>query len=250
MLREFLKKLHFTEGEVKVYEYLLSKTEDNAKNISLNSELSLSKTYEILERLELKHLLSKIIKNNKKYYRTFGIDSLQNLLDTQKNTILESEQHLKELSKTHQIKKEESNSTQIRLFSGYQGIKIFYKELEQDLNSNEYLGFMIDSEITKNKTILRLLDNFHKLRSEDGKVSKILIEETSNYNTKRINSTMYSYYEFRSTIQPFPKNLSIIGDKVIHYNINVDEEKFEIIETTSPSLAHMYRELFLKLWTK
>jgi hypothetical protein len=61
---------------------------------------------------------------------------------------------------------------------------------------------------------------------------------------------MYSYYEFKATQKPFPKNLSIIGDKVIHYNINSEENKFEIIETHSKSLASMYEKLFLDLWNE
>ncbi len=250
MLKELLQRLNFSEGEIKIYKYLIDSQQQSVKEIALNSKLSLSKTYEILEKLELKQLVSKITKNNKKLYQTLPIESLQNLIDKNKKQI-EEEQNLlsKLISKKKELKPKVEN-TNVRIFSGYNGIKTFYLELENKNSNDNYFGFQLDEEILKNKTILRLIDNFHKLRSQNNKVSKIIIEENTNYNTIRLKENNYANYEFKSTKTPFPKNLSIIGNKVIHYNIIPNENKFEIIEIESKSLSKIYFDLFMEIWNE
>ena len=250
MIEKLLEELNFTQGESKVYVFLITVKEINAKQISMQTGLSLSKTYEILERLILKGLVTQLSRNNVKYYCSLPLEALNSILENEQENILKKQKELKKLISKNKKNNTVSKSTQIRIFSGYNGIKTFYKELENIYKNEEYYGFMIDSEIVKNKIILRLIDNFHKLRSQDSKKSKILIEENTNYNTIKLKKNPYPYYEFRATKSLFPKNLSIIGDKVIHFNINVKEDKYEVIETTSNTLASTYRELFLKLWNE
>lgn len=248
MLKELLKKLNFSEGEVKIYSYLNHSGEQAVKEIALNSELSLSKTYEILEKLELKQIVSKITKNNKKFYQILPLESLQNIIDKNKKELKKKEELLQKIITQKKKNIVKQNNTNIRIFSGYNGIKSFYLELENNNTQDEYLGFQIDDIILKNKNILRLIDNFHKKRSQTNKISKVIIEDNKNYNTIRLKENPYAHYEFKATKKTFPKNLSIIGNKIIHYNINPDEEKYEIIEIESKSLSETYKNLFTSIW--
>ena len=246
MIKEILKRLEFSQGEITIYLYLLEHKEQTPKEISLRTSISLSKTYEILEKLTIKGVITQLFKENKKYFETLPLELVESLLEEQENQIQKDKQVISKIIQEKKEKKGEKESSKVKIYTNYNGIKAFYKNIEKNNQEQEYLGFMLDEEILENKTILRLIDNFHKKRALNNKTSKIIIEKSSNYNSKRLNSNPYEKYQFKATHLPFPKNTSIIGNKVIFYNSSGNN--YEIIEIESSSMSTYYKELFNNIW--
>ena len=63
-IKEALKSIGLTEGEIKIYLALLELGSSSIGQIIKRSGISGSKTYEVLDRLSQKGLISAILKNN------------------------------------------------------------------------------------------------------------------------------------------------------------------------------------------
>ena len=66
---EVLRELGLTEGEIKVYLALIGLGEVTSGPIVKEARVSLSKVYQILDRLSKKGLVAHILKNNTKYFK-------------------------------------------------------------------------------------------------------------------------------------------------------------------------------------
>lgn len=91
---EPLRKIGLTEGEIKVYLALTNLGETTTGPIINESGVSVSKAYNILERLTKKGLVSHVVKQNTKYFKAASPDRLlyyfsekQQELERQKNDL-------------------------------------------------------------------------------------------------------------------------------------------------------------------
>ncbi len=94
---EPLRELGLTDGEIRVYLALIGLGEVTSGPIVQEAGVSLSKVYQILDRLAKKGLVSHIIKNNTKYFKAADPNRLLVYLQEKEETLRQQEKTLKRI---------------------------------------------------------------------------------------------------------------------------------------------------------
>jgi sugar-specific transcriptional regulator TrmB len=128
-----LEKIGLTEKDVQIYIELLKKQELTATEIAKNTGLNRSHVYDKLDRLIEKGIVSYIIKNNKKYFKSTKPERLKEyILDIQKE-IFEIIPQLNKLKK-------QKNKTNVEIFQGKEGMKSVFKDILKEKHDYFVLG--------------------------------------------------------------------------------------------------------------
>lgn len=139
---ELLEKIGMTEGEVKVYLSLLELGNSSTGKIIDKSQITSSKVYLILERLEQKGLVSHVIKNNVKYFQVADPVRLKTYMEKKKQDL---ERDSEEIAKMIPLLQEKRNSFELSettMYHGFDGFKFALEEFISDLKEgDEYLIF-------------------------------------------------------------------------------------------------------------
>jgi sugar-specific transcriptional regulator TrmB len=244
-MNDLLEKFGFTNSEVKVYYALLELGKSSAGIIATKAEVSSSKVYEILERLNQKGLVSQIIESGVKYFspadpsRIYDIvEERQKELEQQKK---DAKQIIKELEEKQLLAK---NSSEATLYRGIKGLNsAFYGGLDRMKDGNDFLSLGIPS---KSKQISNF---FLKLGRDIGKkniITKILSNESSKEEIQYRTST-YKNCSIKYTSELFPTTTSILGDRVIIFP-KENDKNFLVIVIDNKDIADSFRTQFNKLW--
>lgn len=245
----FLEEIGFTKGEIKVYLSLLELGTVTSGPIILKSKVARSKVYEILEKLKEKGLVSEFIKDETRYFQALTPLKIQEYLKVKEQQVKEQQNSFKKLLPLLLDKQSVKQSEQqVRVYHDIEGIKTLYQEMLSNLSpKDEYLGFTFPREALANRPVLRLIDNFHKIRAEKGAKAKILCTKNDILNASKLKEPKNKFYEFRVSKHPFPPSISIFQDTVATFIWGKVPKVFTI---TSKETAEHYRLFFNELWTK
>ena len=94
MRLDILKDIGLTDGEIKVYTALLGLGETTTGPIVDNSGVSVSKVYNILNRLSQKGLVSHIVKGETKYFRAADPKRLVDYFEEKEKIIVQEKEDL------------------------------------------------------------------------------------------------------------------------------------------------------------
>ena len=129
MDRQLLKEyFNLTETELSIYLTLLSVDESTASNIAIKNNLNRTFTYDIIQSLIKKGLVSFFIKDNKKYFRAADPSQLSSLLKLREEKIL---QDLKEkqtqistmIPELKKLKQPTIHKTHVEVYTTKKGIR-------------------------------------------------------------------------------------------------------------------------------
>lgn len=243
----FLEEIGFTKGEIKVYLALLECGTTTSGPIIIKSKVARSKVYEILEKLKEKGLVSDFIKNDTRYFQALSPFKILDYLKVKEQIVKDQQTTFKKLLPLLIEKQEVKQSEhQLRVYHDFEGIKTLYREMLLKLTpKDEYLGFSFSPEALMNKPVLRLLDNFHKIRSEKGAKAKILCTKDDKVNASKLKAPKNKFYEYRISRHPFPSSISIFQNTVATFIWGKIPKVFTI---TSKETAEHYRIFFNDLW--
>ena len=129
---EILKDLGFEEREIKIYLALLRLNDSPALKISKEIGIDRTTTYDILERLITKGIVSSYIKNNSKHFSSLTPEKLMTYF---RDKYASLENILPELNK---ISNQTPEAVKCELFYGLEGLKSVCKDIVK--NAKEYRG--------------------------------------------------------------------------------------------------------------
>lgn len=133
---DILEDLGLSEAEAKVYLALLETGQTLAGPIIKKTNLHRGTTYQILQRLIEKGLVSYIIKAGKRYFEAVDPKRFLDILKSKEESFLEILPILKNKKELSKLKQE------VEVFSGYKGIRsVCDKILEELKDKGEYLDF-------------------------------------------------------------------------------------------------------------
>ncbi len=236
MLTKVLQALGLTEKESKVYLANLEIGTSVVSKIAKKAKINRVTTYDILQKLTQKTLVSNYTKNKLKYFTATDPDELLKDYTNKLNTLEKSIPELRRL-------KGETKHPRIRYFEGIEGIKKIY---EDTLTSKtEILNYANSAEIRKHwpeydeeyvkqrfdkkihlRGIAPLDDQGKKVQSEDAKY---------NREIRLIPGEQFN----------FTNEINVYDDKVAIISFN-DELIGTIIE--SPAIANTQRAIFNMSW--
>jgi HTH-type transcriptional regulator, sugar sensing transcriptional regulator len=121
---EPLRELGLTEGEIKVYLALISLGETTSGPLVDQSGVSLSKVYNILDRLAAKGLASHVVKQKTKYFKAADPGRLLVYLQEKEQALQQQETALKELIPQLELQQQTAITEETaQVFDGLRGIQ-------------------------------------------------------------------------------------------------------------------------------
>ncbi len=247
MNTKILENIGLTKGEIKVYLALLELGNSTSGPIIINSNVSRSKVYEILEKLKEKGLTTESIKSNTRYFQATNPDKILNYIDRKESKLKQQKKDFKELLPELKLKQTLVKEKQeVKVYVGFEGLKTFYDEILKSANKkDEYLAMTFSNKSLDNKSIIHMFQKFHQKRGELGFKAKILCHKDDNLTQKKMNYNKTKLYEFRTTKQVIPTGIAIFKDTVATYNWGKVPRVFAIICKEN---ADQYRKFFYHLW--
>jgi len=133
-LEENLSKLGLLKNETKLYLILIKQGSKSATQLSQVTQINRRSTYDSLEDLISKGLVSYKIEEKKKVFSATQINSIFALIEEQKNVAIETEKALA------QIKMQKHEEPQIEIFVGKQSLKGIFEEILGDAETYYIYG--------------------------------------------------------------------------------------------------------------
>lgn len=241
-MKEELKKIGLTGGEIRVYLALFDLGLSTKTPIAKKSEISQSKVYEVLDRLKQKGLVAQIIKNNIKHYQAELPSRLQDYVDAKKENLMKQEQAVKEIIPFLQAKQKanEEEYSAVVLESAEGLITSLREMLEQAGKGEEYLAMGIQT--SKGQTYNDVLLNWHNQRIKRKISSRLIFSDRLGYHK---NYTKMPLTKIKFLEKITPSSVGILGNKMV---IATFGDKTNFLLITSKQVTDSFREFFESLW--
>lgn len=243
---QYLGELGLTEGEAKTYLALLKIGHSSTGKIAKESQVSRSKLYGILDKLEKKGIVS--------HYESNGVTHFVASEPTKlKQLIVQKEQQLKKIEKKfedvlpllqsyYQKHKEEQS---VALYQGFKGLITAHEHLYEKLKKGDkyyYLGIPADQPQTHHLYWQR----DHKRRIKEGITCKLLFNQDA---PKEILENRNSYKgceaKYLNSNIKTPAYFLIYADVI---TIAIASITPIAIEITSKEIAKSFKEYFEEFW--
>jgi len=173
-----LEKLGLTEGEIKVYLALIRLGESTSGPLVKESEVSVSKIYQILERLSQKGLASHIIKQKTKYFKSADPNRLLDYVQEKESELKKQKQEIKEMIPFL----ESSNNTAInaetaQVYDGMRGIQTARERTLKIMNKGDEMWIMGIARTPYEGSMTPYFEDYHKRRYQKGIKCRYLYNE-------------------------------------------------------------------------
>jgi len=246
---QILERIGLTKGEIKVYLSLIELGESSSGAIIIKSNVSRSKVYEILEKLKEKSMVSEVIKQNVRFFQAANPEIILDYIKRKETELKNQEEEFKKiLPSLEEKQKSKEEKQEVKVFSGFEGVKTFWNWLLDRLTKqDEYLAMTFPKEALENESIIYMFNDFHKKRAEKGIKAKILSSEKKELVKKGMNFSQTKNYEFRSTNHILPTGISISGDVVATFSWGKTPRVFAIICKEN---AEQYKKFFYDIWNE
>lgn len=232
MEAEKLRRIGFSEAEAKVYLALLQLGQARAGEISKKSQINRTTTYDALERLLDKGLITYFVQTNRKVFKSIRPNKILEFLKEQEKEASEIIPQLDKLHKTSGSKEE---------FKIYQGRKGIRSILQDVLKYKEYISFGSRgkfSEIMKHDFVA-----FQNRKKELKIKSRVIINESSR-KTKSVKIS-YATFKFIPDEYSGPSTTLVYGDNIA---VMIWGEIPMATVIKSKEVVESYKNYFEYLW--
>jgi sugar-specific transcriptional regulator TrmB len=227
---EPLKDLGLSDIEIKIYEKLFTKGEQTILELSKNAGINRSYCYEVLEKLSKKGFITKLLINNKSYWKALPSEQVLGYIDELKEKVSSSLQNLNQHSKLQQ--------TKIEIHQGKKGIKNICDKISE--SNTKVIGFGAEGQIKKFLP-LDYKHIFNKLKNN--KIKFELLTLKNKIPVIKDNTKFKSFKkEFDTCVE-----INVFDDKTI---IFFWKDNLEAIEITDMDIANSFRNYHKQLWNK
>lgn len=229
---ERLQDLGLNLNEARVYLTLLSIGQGQAGKISKEAQINRTTTYDSLERLAERGLVTFVIEANKKVFRPIAPDRLLSQIKEKERI---AKNILPELNELFNKSKSDDESN---IFRGRKGINSILQDI---LNYKEYVAFGSSGRF------LDLMKHDFEMFQKQKKEKKIRARAIVSLNAKKKKQVTMAYTTFRYIKNEFasPTTTFIYGNKVA---IMIWSETPIATLISSTQVAKSYKAYFELLW--
>jgi sugar-specific transcriptional regulator TrmB len=229
-INEILKDLGFEDREIKIYLALIKHNGLTALQISKEARIDRTTTYDVLEKLIDKGIVSVFVKNKVKNYSAL---KPKELLVHYKEKYFALEKILPELNN---FTTKEKTIAKCELFQGKEGLKYILKDLISSKLDYKAIGIRDEYE-----AVLGYLVDQGILTLNDFKVKETAIVENGVKFTK-VKNGVYRYLD--KNILP-PTTTLIYGKTVVFF---IWKEPYMAVKIENHEIAKTQEEYFNLLW--
>ncbi len=237
-----LRKIGLSETEAKLYLTLLRIGASNVQKLVEETGLYKSNTYDALERMCEKGIISKVIEGKTRVYQLQKPDSLIDLIRKKKSELEQQEQIAEELAKQVELTKKHIITPETAIvLKGLAGVKQIYSEIIQE--KQDYLAFGSPKE---SETIIgpHYWQNLHAKQKEYGIKAKMIFHKSLRSWAEIIPKELIKIRFFEEELEPLTET-TIYGTKVAFV---VWTEKPIVTIINNQHVANSYRQAFNILW--
>lgn len=246
MINDSLKKIGLTGGEIKIYLALLELGSTTTGELIKKSGISGSKTYEVLERLIKKGLVSSIIKNNVKYFESARPERILDYLNEKNMQIDEEKREIKKIIPQLILRQKEAVKSEAKIYSGWEGMKTANEDIINSLKKGEEWLSMGLTEQPESWEIY--FNKKHIERAKKGIIHKAIINEKYKKLYKERGRLPHTEYRFFPKELEMPTSVEIYSDKIAIFILSQESPLVILIE--NKKIAESYKNHFEILWEK
>lgn len=244
MIKEALQKIGLTDGEIKVYLSLLELGSTTTGDITKKSKVSGSKVYEVLDRLIGKGLVSSIVKNNVKYFEASSPERILDYLNEKGSEIEKEKITIKKIIPDLILKQKETKKSEVKVFTGFEGIKSCNEDIINSLKKGEEWLSMGLTEQPEHWEAY--FNRRQKDRAKKGIKHKHLLNEKYKTLYHIRKSLPHTEYRFLPKEFEMPTSTEIYKNKVIIFVLVKESPLGIMIE--NEAVAESFRKYFHILW--
>jgi HTH-type transcriptional regulator, sugar sensing transcriptional regulator len=248
MIETALEQIGLTKGEIRVYLALLEIGSSSIGEIIKKSGISGSKTYEVLDRLAQKGLITSIVKNNVKYFESASPNRILDYLDQKQELIEEEKISIQKIIPNLILKQKSTKSSSVKVFTGWEGIKTVNEDIINSLKKDDEwlcLGFGVRDFPN------HLVDYFNKrqqVRIKKGAVEKMLIHKKWIYLYDTRKNWKHTQIRFVDEKLEMPTSTDIYCGKVIIFIYSKESPMAILIE--NKHVYENFKRYFYAMWEK
>lgn len=241
-LRSVLHEAGFTEGESAMYLALLRVGESKVGPLIKVSGISRSKVYDILERLIIKKVASKIEKNNILYYQALSPHTIVNFIKEKERKLKTEEEKLREIipQLNSLLPKQDMN---IKVYEGIEGFKTMIERTINELTKNDIYRAWGISKTTE--AMRRYALKIYQIQKEKKFKARSIFDKEGVY---KIEERKNKLHEIRILPKEFhtPTLFTLYKDTVgIHTG---NEETIVSIVIKNKDIAESFAVTFEAMW--
>ncbi len=238
-IRNALVESGLTISEAKTYLFLLKYGVQKATKIAEKTLVSLSKIYDVIERLKEKGLVGEVKINGVKHFKANPPVHLISYIEKKEETLKRKKNELEKLLPL--IKNYSAEETEVFLFKGKKSLKpVFYDILREMKKREEYYVYGISN---LDRDFEKFIDIFHFQRSLRGIKAKMIIDiKEKELGKKRegLKFTKVKYMNINTS-----SAYQVYKDKVL---ITIQGKEPVMILIKNREVAENFRKTFKKLW--
>ncbi len=180
MYENILRDIGLTDGEIKVYIALMKLGPTRTGPLITSSEVSSSKVYKILDRLEKKGLVGHFIKENVKVYHAQDPKRLLEYLEDKENHILNKKQEFKLLMPEFEnMYARTKEKTEVTIFDGFKAVTSQVRSILSELKSGDTY-YILNAGYGHVPGLRSFFRNHNKMRADKG----IYLMMLANYDVR------------------------------------------------------------------
>ncbi|MBI5065528.1 hypothetical protein HZA97_04780 [Candidatus Woesearchaeota archaeon] len=237
-----LRKIGLSETEAELYLALLKMGASNVQKLVEETGLYKSNTYDALERMCEKGIISKIIEGKTRVYQLQQPASLIEFISKKKSEIEQQERIAKRLSEQVELTKKHFVSPETAIvLKGLQGVKQIYSDIIKEKLDYLAFGSPKESEIIIGDYYWQ---NLHAKQKEYRIKAKMIFHKSLRNWTKIIPKNLIELKFFDEEFEPLTET-TIYGTKVAFV---VWTEKPIVTIINNEHVANSYRQIFNLMW--
>ena len=242
-----LNEIGLSESEKKVYLALLSLGDSTRGDIVNKSNVSGSKVYELLEKLQDKGLVSIYIKDNVKHFKSTNPKQILNFLEKKKEKLIDLEKQANLFLPTLLAQYGSSKKDQeVELLNGLKGLEIMFREQVDLLKKDDVCYVIGGTKGSGEETIQNFFEKIHLMREKKQIKTKMLFNIKQRATTKKLYSSKnYPHTSTKYLEHTSPVAINVFKDRTI---IIIFGEEITSIYIKSIDVANSFMEYFKILW--
>jgi len=243
MYEKELQSLGLTLGESKVYSSLIRLESSTVGPIVKESRVAYSNIYEILNKLIQKGLVSYIIKEKIKYYKSLQPLRLKEYIESQKEEIKRKEKELENILPKLKKLSNKNNLGSSEIYIGQKGLLAAYENLLNDSKKNDEMIYFYSYD---QETYKSLNDFYYQLFPKiKQKRLKLKCIANNKYKDQFKKEGSPKFLKIKFVDYPTPPNIDIFKDKLL---ITIWKDTTIGILVTSKEVTDNFREYFNSIW--
>jgi predicted transcriptional regulator len=244
-----LERIGLTKGEIRAYLALLKMGPGPAGAVAKNAEVSRSKIYLILDKLEKKGMASHVEKSGVHHFQAVEPSKIKDYLKEKREELEGLEQEFNDfLPRLESYFRQQGARQNVTIYQGFRGLRVAHEHIYLKLKKGDEYYALGAPETGMWKPLDWFWERDHRRRAKEGIGCKILFNANVSKNILRHrNSQRLCEARYMPTGMMTPAEIEVYKDTTLIITISAEPISIEIV---SQEIADSFRSYFGQFWKR